>query len=152
MQKLYLPITFAIVHTVFVVLFALAIGPVQGPEADAGAMAWIFWIFADFPIGYIAFFAADSAETNIGAITIIAIGGAVQWGFWGFLLGGLIDWLRNRKNDRPQGICRKCKYDLRGTLAANLNRCPECGTKIQNEDSEPETNERNAEALEDLRQ
>jgi hypothetical protein len=32
--------------------------------------------------------------------------------------------------DRP---CAKCHYDLRGTIAANIDRCPECGEPVQND-------------------
>jgi hypothetical protein len=31
--------------------------------------------------------------------------------------------------------CKKCDYDLRGTIAANINRCPECGETVP-EDSD----------------
>ncbi len=32
--------------------------------------------------------------------------------------------LRNRN----PGFCRGCRYDLTGTVAAGIERCPECGT------------------------
>jgi len=30
-------------------------------------------------------------------------------------------------------ICIKCEYDLRGTIAAGVQKCPECGTPIAGE-------------------
>lgn len=30
-------------------------------------------------------------------------------------------------------ICVKCEYDLRGTVAAGVKKCPECGTLIPDE-------------------
>jgi hypothetical protein len=44
------------------------------------------------------------------------------------------------RRERPYyelGYCRKCRYDLRGTLAAGGRQCPECGTPIADMDREP---------------
>lgn len=37
-----------------------------------------------------------------------------------------------RRSLRPAGtlLCAKCHYDLRGSLSANIDRCPECGEPV----------------------
>lgn len=42
----------------------------------------------------------------------------------------LVRRLRRARHDEQ--ICTSCLYDLRG-LAANANRCPECGTSLQSD-------------------
>ena len=32
--------------------------------------------------------------------------------------------------DNPEQICYACGYDLRGTIAAERNQCPECGAAV----------------------
>jgi hypothetical protein len=38
----------------------------------------------------------------------------------------------HRRSLRPSGtlLCAKCHYDLRGSLSANIGRCPECGEPV----------------------
>ena len=50
------------------------------------------------------------------------------------LWGRLLAPLRRRRllvKARRRTLCRECGYDLRGTLAAGLRRCPECGRRIR---------------------
>ncbi|MEX0777634.1 MAG: hypothetical protein WD042_18160 [Phycisphaeraceae bacterium] len=52
----------------------------------------------------------------------------------GMIVGGLCvwsaarDWLYRRAH--PFGFCLHCRYDLRGTIWADRDRCPECGERI----------------------
>lgn len=87
---------FFVVHGIAVVAFAQGVVPMAGPEADAGAMVWIVWLLVDAPLSFVVFDIAETASTNAGAITIVAIGGGVQWIIWGIVLTRIMIWLRDR--------------------------------------------------------
>jgi hypothetical protein len=44
--------------------------------------------------------------------------------------------------ERNTGYCRRCKYDLSGTIAAKIERCPECGLLIRTSCRESKPGER----------
>jgi hypothetical protein len=53
---------------------------------------------------------------------------ALTWLGWA-LAGGMGVYLRYAQTTRRR-LCQRCEYDLRGTLAAGLDRCPECGEAV----------------------
>lgn len=40
------------------------------------------------------------------------------------------------ENDAPVIECKQCLYDLRGSVLAGSNKCPECGSVVSNEQLE----------------
>ena len=83
-------------------IFASNSVPLAGPDADAGAMVWILWVFIDFPLGFVALFFAETASTNAGAVSWMAAIGGLQWAFWGWLL-----WVLGSRIGRNQsGVAR----------------------------------------------
>jgi hypothetical protein len=84
-------------HSVAMVLFAVTNVPIKGPNADAGAMVWLMWVWVDFPLGFPAIFVAETASTNVGAIAWLLLIGGFQWAFWGWLLQKAISSIRRSK-------------------------------------------------------
>ena len=50
-------------------------------------------------------------------------------------LGGLKGWAADaearRRRERKRYVCVDCNYDLRGTIIAGRDTCPECGRSIK---------------------
>ena len=105
------------------------------------------WVWAKWPCSR-----CDSILTFDGSrrLWVGMIGGALGGSFffvtklYGWVAGfivfivGLLLFLFDRvrvAERRNPNFCRFCRYDISGTLAAGLNRCPECGQAIAATDS-----------------
>jgi hypothetical protein len=91
---------FFVIHAFAVLNFANHNVPLVGPESDSGAMAWIMWVFVDFPTGYLALLlASDMPSPELGVACIIVVGG-LQWAFVGWLLQAGYTTLKTRDRIR----------------------------------------------------
>gem|GEM_PF-5351769 len=86
---LWIPATAFVIHSLLIFLFAKAIA-LKGPDADSGSMAWLLWLYVDFPLGFLGLHLSDIASTNTGAVLIVGLFGGIQWVIWGFLVALLL--------------------------------------------------------------
>lgn len=70
-------------HAAVVVLSAVIAPAFTWPSAAAGDMMWIFWLLADFPLGWIPFF-LPTVGAIFGVLGSQIVFGGLQWAFWGW--------------------------------------------------------------------
>ncbi len=85
------------------------------------------------PFGFDSGWVRSSASIDPKWITPISNIGALLLFFSIVLLMMHVVYMAwHRRSLRPHGtlLCEKCHFDLRGTIAANIGRCPECGEPL----------------------
>jgi hypothetical protein len=94
LTKWMLSIVFVAAHTIALVWYADKEGPISGPDADSGAIAWIPWLFIDFPVIWLALPFSDLVRsTNVGALFAIGVLGGFQWAFLGYGLQRVLGYM-----------------------------------------------------------
>ena len=61
--------------------------------------------------------------------TLVLAGTMLLWAFGPGIV--LLYWREKYRRERLLPTCDQCGYDLRGTVAAGRDECPECGEKIE---------------------
>ncbi|WP_157594089.1 hypothetical protein [Rubripirellula obstinata] len=90
-----LPLFFLVVHTVAVACFAMTEPPAAGPNSDSAAMAWVLWVYIDFPLGLASLWAISNADSNALAVLSVLLIGGIQWILWGIAANTVIGLLRS---------------------------------------------------------
>lgn len=85
-DRWWFPSTLFVIHAIAVLVFSFYDPDLAGPHADAGSMVWLFWVWADSPLGFVALFLTDLVPTNVLAISCVVIFGGLQWVIWGVLI------------------------------------------------------------------
>ncbi|KAA1257094.1 hypothetical protein LF1_54940 [Rubripirellula obstinata] len=60
--------------------------PAAGPNSDSAAMAWVLWVYIDFPLGLASLWAISNADSNALAVLSVLLIGGIQWILWASLL------------------------------------------------------------------